>query len=348
MKEHTHLSSAIDAIPFNKARYDKNMKEFLADIQILARIVKYTVDEVSDLPIEEIEQCIDGNSIEVGTIPVMPGLTNLGKVESFQTENAVPNEGYVTFDIRFVLNYKASELRIIINIEAQKSTDVDQLKYHLENRIIYYLARLVSSQKEIEFFHSDYDDLKKVYSIWICMDTKKDEDSISKLSFRSENIYGKEQKFSEIDKMCGIVIKIRKSDNVEESKNRLIAMLEDLIRNEEPEVKKQKLIKKYGMIMTVELERSVSEMCNWSDVIEEIAFEKGMKRGMEQGIEKGIEQGIEKGIEQGIEKGIEQGIISAIQLLRELENDTETILSLIMKKYSITREKAEELEQMSR
>lgn len=118
MKENTHLSNAIDAIESDKARYDKNIKEFLADIQILARIVKYTVEEVSELSIEEIQNCIDGNSIEVGTVPVTPGMTNKGKIESLQTEDAVPNEGYITFDIRFVLNYKVSKLRIIINIEA--------------------------------------------------------------------------------------------------------------------------------------------------------------------------------------------------------------------------------------
>ena len=29
------------------------------------------------------------------------------------------------------------------------------------------MARLISSQKETEFFKSNYDDLKKIYSIWI-------------------------------------------------------------------------------------------------------------------------------------------------------------------------------------
>lgn len=316
MKENTHLSNAIDAIESDKARYDKNIKEFLADIQILARIVKYTVEEVSELSIEEIQNCIDGNSIEVGTVPVTPGMTNKGKIESLQTEDAVPNEGYITFDIRFVLNYKVSKLRIIINIEAQKSTDADKLKYHLGNRIVYYLARLISSQKEREFWGGNYDDIKKVYSIWICMDSEKKEDSISKISFQTENVYGVKQEFLEVDKMCGIVIKIRKSDDVEESKNRLIAMLEDMLRDEAPETKKQKMIDKYGMTMTVELERSVNEMCNWSDVIEEIAVEKG--------------------------------IVASIELLRELGYHTDTIIPLIMKKYGINEEKAIELEKKSK
>lgn len=82
------------------------------------------------------------------------------------------------FDIRFNLRYDEEELEIIINIEAQKSTDHNALGYHLENRIVFYLARLISSQKETQFHHSEYDDIKKVYSIWICMDAEKDEEGI--------------------------------------------------------------------------------------------------------------------------------------------------------------------------
>lgn len=42
------------------------------------------------------------------------------------------------------------------------------------------------------------------------------------------DLYGKEQHFPKLDKMCGRVIRIRNRDNIEESKNALIAMLEDL------------------------------------------------------------------------------------------------------------------------
>ncbi len=39
----------------------------------------------------------------------------------------------------------------MINIEAQKSTNTSKLGYHLDNRIIYYLGRMISAQKEVEF-----------------------------------------------------------------------------------------------------------------------------------------------------------------------------------------------------
>ncbi len=285
MSNETNLSTMIDAIDPDKAKYDKNVKEFLSDIQVLARIVKYTVKEVEHLSIEEIMKCIKPDSIKTGVVDVNPGLTNMGKVESLQTENSVPGEGYITFDIRFVLRYDKQELEIIINIEAQKSTDYNVLGYHLENRIVFYLARLISSQKETQFHHSEYDNIKKVYSIWICMDAEANEEGISKISLNAETVYGKEMFFPKLDKMCGIVIRIRKEDG-EKSKNKLIAMLEDLLSTRNRELKKQLMVKEYGMVMTTELERKV-DMCNLSDVIEERAMKKGMEKGMEKGIIEG-------------------------------------------------------------
>lgn len=69
MEIRTHLGNAIEAIDSLKARYDKNVKELLADIQVLSRIVKHTVTEVESLSIQEIMDCIDRSSIRVGVVP---------------------------------------------------------------------------------------------------------------------------------------------------------------------------------------------------------------------------------------------------------------------------------------
>ena len=294
MKTQTHLKNTIDAIDSDKAKYDKNIKELLADIQVLSRILKYTVEEVKDLTIEEIIECIDDQSIEVGAALVDPGLTNTGRIENVQTENSVPNEGYISFDIRFSIHYKKKAIKIIINIEAQKSTDPVKLGYHLENRIIFYLSRLISSQKQREFFHSEYDKIKKVYSIWICMDASNDEDSVNKISLKEETLFGKPSAFSQLDKMCGIVIWIREQNDVEESKNQLIAMLEDLLKDEAIEKKKKNLEKKYNMKMTLDLERRIDDMCNLSDVVEERGIEKGTEKERTRVIQKMIEKGYTK------------------------------------------------------
>lgn len=302
------------------------MKELLADIQVLARIVKHTVVEVENLSIEQIMACIDHDSICIGMVPVEPGLTNMGRVDSVQTEDAVPNEGYVTYDIRFMLIVVELESEIIINVEAQRSMAYSTLGYHLENRMVFYLSRLISSQKGINFVNSEYDKIKKVYSIWICMDANDDGDSISRISLKQDTLFGMPYGFPELDKMCGMVIRIRNSRNVTESRNRLIAMLEDVLSREDSDVKKRKLEEKYAMKMTLELEGRINRMCNLSDVV----------------VERGIELGIQQGIQQGMQQGMQMGIKGLVDILSDMGTPKEVIVQKIMEKFSMTEEKARE------
>lgn len=58
-KLQTPLANDIDATNSN-IRYDTQVKTVLADKNILARILKYTVEEFSHLDVEQIKQCIEG------------------------------------------------------------------------------------------------------------------------------------------------------------------------------------------------------------------------------------------------------------------------------------------------
>ena len=322
MEIRTHLRNTLEAVDSLKARYDKNVKELLADIQVLARIVKHTVAEVKNLSIEQIMDCIDHDSIYIGMVPVEPGLTNMGRVDSVQTEDTVPNEGYVTYDIRFTLIVEELELEIIINVEAQRSMSYSTLGYHLENRMVFYLARLISSQKGINFVNSEYDKIKKVYSIWICMDAADDADSISRISLKPDTLFGKPCDFPMLDKMCGMVIRIRNSRDAAESRNRLVAMLEDVLSRESIDVKKRKLEEKYAMKMTLELEGRINRMCNLSDVV--------------------VERGIELGMQQGLQQGLQRGNKVIFYILSYMCTSNEVIVQKIMDKFSMTEEKARE------
>ena len=90
------------------------------------------------------------------------------------------------------------------------------------------------------------------------------------------------------NKVQGVIIRLRNNENAETSKNQLIAMLEELLKKESAEVKKKRLSEEYGLKMSIETERRLSNMCNLSEVM----------------LEKGIEQGITKGIEQGKMQGM--------------------------------------------
>lgn len=91
----------------------------------------------------------------------------------------------IRFDIVFYVRMRDGLLQIIINVEAQKD---EPRGYEILNRAIFYVSRLISSQKERDFENSSYDDIKRVYSIWVCMNM--DENSMSHVHLTKEDLIG--------------------------------------------------------------------------------------------------------------------------------------------------------------
>lgn len=52
--------------------------------------------------------------------------------------------------------------QVIVNIEAQKA---EPSAYDIISRAVFYVSRMISSQKGREFIKSNYNDIKRVYSI---------------------------------------------------------------------------------------------------------------------------------------------------------------------------------------
>lgn len=139
--------------------------------------------------------------------------------------------------------------------------------------IIFYLARMISAQKQTEFFYSDFDNLKKVRSIWICMDNGETEDSIEEISLDRRTVFGNKKNPYQTDLMKGIIVNIRNGVNynsgegIRKSQNVLISMLEELLSEKNAVEKKRILSDEYGMRMTAELEGRIQIMCNLSENI---------------------------------------------------------------------------------
>ena len=301
--EDTYLSQAVVAAG-STAAYDTNVKYLLADKQILARILKYTIQECREMTVEDIMACI-GEDIEVASAALDPGLSNLGRVKGAGTEDSVPGEGTVFYDIRFSARLGQTKMKFLINLEAQKLTSHSALGYHLENRIVYYLARMVSAQKNTEFYNMDYDSLKNVRSIWICMDSGDRGDSIEEINLERKTVYGDRDSAHRVELMQGVIINIRSAPGEKPSGNRLIAMLEVLLSEINVKEKKDILEKEYGMIMQVETERRMQSMCNLSEVF----------------IEKGIQKGIQQGIRQGALNQSRQAILDLLEDLGTIPED---------------------------
>ena len=259
----TYISKTLSALGDGVEKVDEKIKALLADKQILARILKYSVEEFKEYDILEIINRIE--EVEILEVPVDAGLSHkskneFGKISGSSTEDNVPGEGVIFYDIRFNITKGKKRIKVLINIEAQATTSVSRLGYHIENRMTYYLSRMISAQKEQEFFGSDYDKIKEVISIWICMDARKNEDSIIEYQLRPEVKFGENIHPEEINLLKGILIKIRCGKNMTQSKNKLIEMLEYVIADHSTEEKKNYLKNECGVEMTKELERKVEAM----------------------------------------------------------------------------------------
>ena len=179
-----------DFLDEQNASYDKLAKSFLSRKAILAQILKYAVKEFADCSLKDIEEkYIEGDpSLAVNAVPLDDTLDIKGK----HTESNSPLEGLVTFDIIFdaIAPSSGEPIKLIINIEPQKNTT--SIDYKLMKRAVYYVARLISSQKEKEFHGDDYNGLKKVYSIWITMDVQNYRaNSIQEYKLSEKLIHGK-------------------------------------------------------------------------------------------------------------------------------------------------------------
>ena len=153
-----------------KAQYDAQCKLVLSQKEVLAWILQGVAEEFALLSREEIKACIEGMPW-ISSVSVAPGGTG-GRITGLETESRIEGEGRVVYDIRFPANLPGHGrlVRLLIDVEAQKDYYPG---YQLPTRGIFYGARMISSQLGTEFSGSNYDGLKKVYSIWICMGVPK-------------------------------------------------------------------------------------------------------------------------------------------------------------------------------
>lgn len=268
-----------------KSQYDAQCKKVLANKTILAWILKYTVRECGNMEIDKIKNCIYGEP-ELSSVRMEPGRTNQEKPESilgFANEDTVPDEGAVYFDIRLYLYIPGkgdTKIKLIINVEAQKEFYPG---YDLVTRGIFYSARLISAQWGTEFTGSDYDRIKKVYSIWICMNAPEYiGNAISEYSLTKHDILpGIPDHPGGYDKLSVILICLNeKARDGQQLTKMLNTFLSPWLT---AKTKIGKLEKDFHIQMEHRLGKELEDMCNLSDYVEEIGIEKGIRQGIKQG-----------------------------------------------------------------
>lgn len=277
MNRNTHIANALIAAD-DKSMYDAQAKQLLSNKQVLAWIMKYSVEEFKGMSIAEIIPCIEGTP-EIGIVPVYPGQQEPEAIQGGRNEDTVPNEGTITYDIRFhAITPTKERVKIILNVEAQKDYWPG---YDIVTRAIFYCARMLSSQMDTEFTGKDYDGIKKVYSIWICMDCPEyAANTITEYKIVPHAIYGNFQGKARYDLMSAVLVCLAKDGN-EGERSRLHDMLGTLLSSTLSVNEKLSSLNKDFNLQTKQLEAEVSDMCNLSERIEERGIQQGKEIGEE-------------------------------------------------------------------
>ncbi|MBO5057535.1 MAG: hypothetical protein J6C64_14445 [Lachnospiraceae bacterium] len=271
----TEITNAVTAAD-DKSQYDEYAKHLLSQKIILAHILVKTVDEFKGMNPKDVAAYIEGEPY-VSMVPSEPGLTNKEKKDKtgqriigLNTENSEAAEGVIRFDIIFYVRMKDGLSQIIVNVEAQKN---EPTAYKILNRAVFYVSRLISSQKERDFVNTNYDDIKCVFSIWICMNM--DTNSMSHIHLTKNELLepcgwkGNISLFNII--LIGISNELPEYDERYEL-HRLIGAL--LSRQLKPGEKLDIMEKEYDIPVNDSFRKDINIMCNLGEGIEEMATEE--------------------------------------------------------------------------
>ncbi len=300
-----------------RAAYDAAAKKLLSSKKILAWILKYCVEEFMECEIADIRDRYIVGKPEVASVPIEPDKTNaISYIQGERTEDTSVTEGKVTFDIRFRAITPADEaIELIINVEAQQNISPG---YPLVKRALYYCSRLISSQYQVDFVKAEYGHIKKVYSIWLCMDAKADKSGITQYQMQEhclwEDIHDEKANY---DLIRAVMVYI--GSHPKDFGNRLMGLLYTLFKSDNNAANKKSILQKEYDVDLEETEaKEMNDMCNLSMGI----YQKGIKEGEVIGLSKGEAIGLSKGEAIGMSKGEAIGMSKGVNkvIVRMLQN----------------------------
>ena len=141
---------------------------------------------------------------------------------------------------------------------------------------------VVSSQKERDFENSRYVDIKRVYSIWVCMNM--DENTMSHIHLTKEDVIGSYEWKGNLDLinivMIGLARELPEHDETYELHRLLGALLSQELSVDE---KLNIIGNEYNIPIEENMRKDVSAMCNLGEGIEEKGIAIGREKGRIEG-----------------------------------------------------------------
>ncbi len=275
IKQHTVMAEDILNTE-GKSALDASCLKLLSHKQILARIAKRCVEEVSSYSIREIMDFIEGDPL--CQRKARDFLQNTEKIIGMNTVDKDPQEGEVIYDILFRMRIPGEEdaIEVILNIEAQQKYPSS---YPLLKRGMYYGSKIIVKQKNTEFEHSHYEKIKKVYSIWIVVNAPLEmRNTITSYAMQPEAVLGDYAAPREEYDLLELVTICLGGPGFPRYED-LVRMLDVLVNNHLKALDKCRILEEdYDIQMTKEIGEEVDCMCNLSQGI----LEEGKEIGSEQ------------------------------------------------------------------
>lgn len=192
------------------SKYDNACKKLFQNREIIAPVLKEVVPEYKNSTVEEIIRYIDADSIRdipVGDIPAGVG--------QLQTEMNSTSDKLIRYDTHFksvnpMLSNESLCIHLHIDLEVQNNYRPASPSYPVIKRGIYYAAREISYQLGTLTDQTNYGDIQKAYSIWICNERipARLQNTVTMYSIKKTDVIGKaDEPEEEYDLMNVIMIR---------------------------------------------------------------------------------------------------------------------------------------------
>ena len=258
--------------------YDEGFKSIFAYKVMLAITLKSLIPEYADSSLEDIrDKYIQGD------------LETHEHSDKINTSGPGVEEGHVRYDVKFdalLPNATDKHMKVIINIEGQKNTS--SLPYRIVTRGIYYACNMVASEYGDYFKNSHYENLEKVYSIWISMSpNEKEKGSIIRYRMSEENSFNdfreKKENYDKLEVVLFNLGPIDDNSNINYNEEKIMKTLTEIFSGHSNNNDAITLMEKeYQTEFPESMKKEMVNVCNWNEVFEERGMIKGRQEGAEQ------------------------------------------------------------------
>lgn len=312
--------------------YDTAFKLIFSEKSVLAFILRDCVGGYDGMTPREIERYITYGPV-AHSIPIAPGLTNAPGSPLFErggeptslrggrTEDKVPYEGQTAFDFYFEATAPQDGTTVGIHVDVEGQAAYDDGTYPMEHRAQFYAARLLSSQYGREFVHSHYENLKRVYSVWLFADGPQELRGgvwSTETSWCLRETPSTENGRSKSPRPCNLMnIVFGFMGGREEgcpAHADVIDLLNVLFEREKSNHSKRDILEReFSIVVTPGLEAGSMALDEINEgmvrMLERRLSEKWLAEGRTDGLEEGRRQGLAEGRAEGLAKGREAGLI---------------------------------------